>query len=148
MQACSDHMLLWINYKHFLICHGSQLLMPNHLMLNSCMPCFDLVQSSQVSDFVWLHRVFCHVVIFLYTACPCLMDFGLCCRERVKADTKRFYSRLLSPEISQGAADYYVIMLFFDVLCFITIIFGISSFGVSLITQCKLYFIVRYKYIG
>ena len=52
-------------------------------------------------------------------------------RNRLKRDTKLFFSRLLNPDISHGAADYYVIMLFFDVLCFITIIFGISSFGVS-----------------
>jgi hypothetical protein len=51
---------------------------------------------------------------------------------RVKNDVKLFYGRLLSPDISQGAADYYVIMLFFDVLCFITIVFGVSSFGVGI----------------
>lgn len=44
---------------------------------------------------------------------------------------KRFYSRLLNPDISLGASDYYVIMLFFDVLCLITIVGGVSSFGVS-----------------
>ena len=50
---------------------------------------------------------------------------------------KRFYSRLLNPDISLGASDYYVIMLFFDVLCLITIVFGISSFGVSFIVSKK-----------
>ena len=48
----------------------------------------------------------------------------------MKKDVKQFYSRLLNPDISQGAADYYVIMLFFDVLCLVTIVFGVSSFGV------------------
>ena len=50
---------------------------------------------------------------------------------RVKNGVKVFYSRLLNPDISQGASDYYVIMLIFDVLCLITIVFGVSSFGVS-----------------
>lgn len=46
-------------------------------------------------------------------------------------DFKRFFSRLLSPDVSQGASDYYVVMLFFDTLCLLTIVFGVSSFGVS-----------------
>ena len=54
-------------------------------------------------------------------------------RYRIKKDTKLFYFRLLSPNISRGATDYYVMMLFFDVLCMITIVFGVSSFGVSIL---------------
>ena len=53
-------------------------------------------------------------------------------RNRLKSGLKLFFSRLLNPDISQGAHDYYVSMLFFDVLCLITIVLGVSSFGVSL----------------
>jgi hypothetical protein len=52
--------------------------------------------------------------------------------DRIKKDTKLFYFRLLSPNISRGATDYYVMMLVFDVLCMITIVFGVSSFGVGI----------------
>lgn len=52
-------------------------------------------------------------------------------RQRLKGDTKQFYLRLLSSDINRGAADYYVVMLFLDFLCMITIILGVSSFGVS-----------------
>ena len=44
---------------------------------------------------------------------------------------KTFFCRLLSPELSQGTRDYYTAMLFFDILCFLTIVFGVNSFGVS-----------------
>jgi hypothetical protein len=50
---------------------------------------------------------------------------------RLKSGLKLFFSRLLNPDISQGAHDYYVSMLFFDVLCLITIVLGVSSFGVG-----------------
>ena len=53
------------------------------------------------------------------------------CSKQIWYDVKRFVSRLLSPDITLGAADYYVAMVFFDILCFLTIIFGFSSFGVS-----------------
>ena len=43
---------------------------------------------------------------------------------------KKFIARLLNPDVSLGAADYYALMLSFDILCFLTIIFGYSSFGV------------------
>lgn len=49
----------------------------------------------------------------------------------MKSEVRLFYSRLLNPDISFGASDYYVVMMFFDVLCLITIICGVSSFGVS-----------------
>ena len=48
---------------------------------------------------------------------------------------KRFLSRLLNPEISQGGTDYYVMMLFFDILCFVTIVLGVSSFDVRTIIR-------------
>ena len=53
------------------------------------------------------------------------------CSKQIWYDVKRFVSRLVNPEITLGAADYYVLMLLFDTLCLLTIIFGFSSFGVS-----------------
>lgn len=44
---------------------------------------------------------------------------------------KEFVSRLLNPDVSLGASDYYVPMLFFDILCLLTMVFGVSSFGVG-----------------
>ena len=49
---------------------------------------------------------------------------------------KTFFRRLLSSELSQGARDYYTAMLFFDILCFLTIVFGVNSFGVSVCGLC------------
>ena len=46
---------------------------------------------------------------------------------------KDFFTRLFDPNVSQGAKDYYAVMLFFDILCFLTIAAGINSFGVSAI---------------
>ncbi len=43
----------------------------------------------------------------------------------------KFFRRLLSPDISQGSRDYYTTMVFLDILCFFTIVFGVNSFGVS-----------------
>ena len=46
--------------------------------------------------------------------------------------TKEFVVRLFDSDTTvQGAHDYYVIMLVFDILCFVTIVLGVSSFGVS-----------------
>ena len=36
-----------------------------------------------------------------------------------------------SSRSARGGRDYYTIMLFFDLLVFVTIVFGASSFGVS-----------------
>ena len=44
-------------------------------------------------------------------------------------DVKDFFVRMFDPDISQGAKDYYAVMLFFDLLCFLTI--GVNSFGVN-----------------
>ena len=46
-------------------------------------------------------------------------------------DVKDFFRRLFDPNVSQGAKDYYAAMLFFDILCFLTIAAGVNSFGVS-----------------
>ena len=49
-------------------------------------------------------------------------------------DFKAFFTHLISSDSSRGARggrDYYTIMLFFDLLVFVTIVFGASSFGVS-----------------
>ena len=46
-------------------------------------------------------------------------------------DVKDFFVRMFDPNKSQGAKDYYAVMLFFDLLCFLTIVFGVNSFGVS-----------------
>jgi len=51
-----------------------------------------------------------------------------------RATVKIFFKTLVDPDISLGAQDYYVVMLFFDLLCFITLVLGANSFGVSL--QC------------
>ena len=59
------------------------------------------------------------------------VDLFFTCRKKIWYNVKRFFSRLLNPDISLGARDYYVPMLFFDILCFLTIIFGVASFGVS-----------------
>ena len=53
------------------------------------------------------------------------------CSKQLWHDTKDFFTRLFDPNISQGAKDYYAIMLFFDILCFLTIVAGVNSFGVS-----------------
>lgn len=50
---------------------------------------------------------------------------------------KDFFRRLFDPNISQGAKDYYAAMLFFDILCFLTIAAGVNSFGVSTNTSNK-----------
>ena len=71
---------------------------------------------------------------FMPRVCTSVICFHLnFLRDRIKKDTKLFYFRLLSPNISRGATDYYVMMLVFDVLCMITIVFGVSSFGVSIL---------------
>jgi len=44
---------------------------------------------------------------------------------------KQYFKTLVNPDISLGAQDYYVVMLFFDLLCFITLVLGANSFGVS-----------------
>ena len=59
------------------------------------------------------------------------VDLFFTCRKKIWYNVKRFFSRLLNPDISLGARDYYVPMLFFDILCFLTIVFGVASFGVS-----------------
>ena len=59
-----------------------------------------------------------------------------CCfhsSSEVISDVKEFVKRLVDPNVSLGARDFYVPMLFFDILCFLTIAFGVSSFGVSLL---------------
>ena len=43
---------------------------------------------------------------------------------------------MFDPNKSQGAKDYYAVMLFFDLLCFLTIVFGVNSFGVSKCILC------------
>ena len=53
------------------------------------------------------------------------------CRTLVWDRLKVFCRRLLNPDISQGPRDLYIIMLFFDVLTFVTIILGYAQFGVS-----------------
>lgn len=53
------------------------------------------------------------------------------CRKQVWFYMKEFVSRLLNPDVSLGASDYYVPMLFFDILCLLTMVFGVSSFGVG-----------------
>ena len=57
-------------------------------------------------------------------------------RKKIWYNVKRFFSRLLNPDITLGARDYYVPMLFFDILCFLTIVFGVASFGVSYTYLC------------
>ena len=58
-------------------------------------------------------------------------------------DVKDFFCRLFDPNISQGAKDYYAAMLFFDILCFITIAAGVNSFGVSINICNMLYLLVE-----
>ena len=80
---------------------------------------------------------FCTYVVLCKWSCIFLFLCSLCSfmvysySVALWYDFKRFFSRLLSPDISQGASDYYVVMLFFDTLCLLTIVFGVSSFGVS-----------------
>ncbi len=45
---------------------------------------------------------------------------------------KTFIKNLIDPEFTLGAADYYVVMLFFDILCLFTIAVGVNSFGVKI----------------
>ena len=42
---------------------------------------------------------------------------------------KMFFKTLVDPNISLGAQDYYVVMLFFDLLCFITLVLGQTLSG-------------------
>ena len=53
------------------------------------------------------------------------------CSWQLWHDVKEFFHRLFDPNISQGAKDYYAAMLFFDIICFLTIAAGANSFGVS-----------------
>jgi len=45
---------------------------------------------------------------------------------------KFFYRQIVSQDISLGAHDYYTISFFMDVIAFIIIAVGFSSFGVCL----------------
>ena len=70
-------------------------------------------------------------------------------------DVKDFFVRMFDPNISPGAKDYYAVMLFFDLLCFLTIVFGVNSFGVSkyvtvlIVYRIRLFFnnLVPYDYV-
>ncbi|KAL5459800.1 hypothetical protein EMCRGX_G033176 [Ephydatia muelleri] len=88
-----------------------------------------------VWDFILLMAVFVHTGL--------LKEYGLwnqIVNERrnplaqLLVDFKAFFTHLISSDSSRGARggrDYYTIMLFFDLLVFVTIVFGASSFGVS-----------------
>lgn len=64
--------------------------------------------------------------MLILTKCKCLSF-----RWQVWYDVKLFVRRLLNPEITLGNKDFYVIMVVFDALCFVTIVLGFASFGVS-----------------
>eukprot|EP00731_Ephydatia_muelleri_P035618 Em0141g9a len=88
-----------------------------------------------VWDFILLMAVFVHTGL--------LKEYGLwnqIVNERrnplaqLLVDFKAFFTHLISSDSSRGARggrDYYTIMLFFDLLVFVTIVFGASSFGIS-----------------
>ena len=60
-------------------------------------------------------------------------------RAELWEDFKAFLSHLnrsSNMRALRGGKDYYTIMLFFDLLVFITIVFGASSFGVSALLSC------------
>ena len=44
---------------------------------------------------------------------------------------KTFFVQVCDPELVTGPKDYYIPMVVFDALCFLTIVFGYSSFSVS-----------------
>ena len=67
-----------------------------------------------------------------YCVCVCVCVYVcVVCSRQLWRDVKDFFTRLFDPDISQGAKDYYTAMFIFDILCFITIVAGVNSFGVS-----------------
>lgn len=51
---------------------------------------------------------------------------------KVIDELKTFAKNLINSSVTLGTKDYYVLMIFFDFLCLVTIVIGVNSFGVSM----------------
>eukprot|EP00731_Ephydatia_muelleri_P026181 Em0018g281a len=80
--------------------------------------------SHVVWDFILLMAVFVHTALLKGTAWGDFMMFVAHLRSSGSSRSAR------------GGRDYYTIMLFFDLLVFVTIVFGASSFGISTAQGC------------
>jgi len=60
-------------------------------------------------------------------------------------NVKYFYNQILSPDVSLGAHNYYMLSFIMDCISFIIIAVGFSSFGVSHLYVCEVHFYTLFQ---